>query len=228
MQTKATLQKPSNQSGNALRTKLLHEGFALHSLRSEGWLAWKPHWLATVQQRSGAWWFDRLLSETQLQPETLVLFGREVLTPRLTAWYGDIRACYTYSKRCFSPKPWTLGLVELRTCVEAAIATPLHGVLLNLYRDGNDAMGWHADDEPELGPSAEHVVVASLSLGARRRFHVRSNRGHERYTYDLGDGDLLVMGGNTQRHYQHRLAKTRRPVGPRLNLTFRVFRDFLR
>ncbi len=148
------------------------------------------------------------------------LFGQKFPQPRLTAWYGDPEARYTYSGLAWEPRPWLPALAELRASVEAATAARYNSVLLNLYRDGRDSMGWHADDEPELGPTP---AIASLSLGAMRRFRLRPRAGllHAPFGIDLPTGSLLLMRGPTQQHWQHALPKTARPVGPRLNLTFR-------
>ena len=154
------------------------------------------------------------------EQRTIQLFGQAFPQPRLTAWYGDPQARYTYSGLTWEPCPWLPALAELRQRLEAATATRYNSVLLNLYRDGRDSMGWHADDEPELGPAP---AIASLSLGALRRFRLRPRPGlsHDPLGIDLPPGRLLLMRGPTQQHWQHALPKTARPVGPRLNLTFR-------
>jgi alkylated DNA repair dioxygenase AlkB len=149
------------------------------------------------------------------------MFGKEVPQPRLTAWYGDPAAQYTYSGLTWEPRPWTPTLLDLRRRLEAATDARFNSVLLNYYRDGRDSMGWHADNEPELGAAP---AIASLSLGASRRFRLRPYRGgltHPSFSLDLPTGSLLLMRGPTQQHWQHELPKTARPVGPRLNLTFR-------
>ena len=154
--------------------------------------------------------------------EPIRLFGRAVMQPRLTAWYGDPGAVYGYSGLRLAPLPWTPALVELRTQVEAAAAARFNCVLLNLYRHGQDSMGWHADDEPELGAAP---VIASLSLGATRRFRLRPRDAqcppHPPVTLELTSGSLLLMRGPTQQYWQHAVPKTARPTAPRLNLTFR-------
>jgi alkylated DNA repair dioxygenase AlkB len=165
----------------------------------------------------------RLVQTLPLRAETLVLFGQRKTTPRLTSWHGDPHARYAYSGRGFEPAPWTDELASLRERLRAATGIRYSGVLANYYRDGSDSMGWHADDERELGPSPDDIRVASISLGAPRRFvlRARDDRSH-RLEFPLGHGDLLVMGGTTQRHFVHAVPKTARVVGPRLNLTFRV------
>lgn len=154
--------------------------------------------------------------------EPIKLFGKDVLQPRLTAWYGDAGASYRYSGLQLEPQPWTPALQQLRQRVQAATGARFNSVLLNLYRHGQDSMGWHADDEPELGPAP---VIASLSLGAARRFRLRPRPGtdftHAPFSLELGSGSLLLMQGPTQQHWQHAVPKTARPTGPRLNLTFR-------
>lgn len=154
------------------------------------------------------------------EQRTIRLFGQQFPQPRLTAWYGDAGARYTYSGLAWEPRPWLPALAALRQCLETATSTRYNSVLLNLYRDGRDSMGWHADDEPELGPAP---AIASLSLGAGRRFRLRPRPGlsHPPLSIDLPHGSLLLMRGSTQQHWQHALPKTARPVGPRLNLTFR-------
>ena len=161
-----------------------------------------------------------LTTEAAWEQRSIRLFGQEFPQPRLTAWHGDAEARYTYSGLTWEPRPWTAALQVLRRRVEAATRTTFNSVLLNLYRDGRDSMGWHADDEPELGPAP---AIASVSLGAPRRFRLRprAGLGHAPLSLDLPHGSLLLMRGPTQQHWQHALPKTARPVGPRLNLTFR-------
>jgi alkylated DNA repair dioxygenase AlkB len=164
----------------------------------------------------------RLVESLPLRQETIVLFGRMVTMPRLTSWHGDPGCSYTYSGRLFHPAPWTAELAALRDRLTAREGCAFNSVLVNHYRDGQDSMGEHADDEPELGPSAADVRIASVSLGAPRRFVLRHRRTRDVHRFELGEGSVLVMGGTTQRHYRHHLPRTRVPVGPRMNLTFRV------
>ncbi|GAB5541235.1 MAG: alpha-ketoglutarate-dependent dioxygenase AlkB [Sandaracinaceae bacterium] len=167
---------------------------------------------------------ETLRATLPLRAETLVLFGREVTTPRLTSWHGDPGCVYRYSGRRFAPAPWTDALAALRARLREACGVDFNSVLANYYRDGADSMGAHADDEPELGPSPADVRIASISLGARRRFLLRPRAGGASIPYSLGEGSLLEMGGTLQRTHTHRVPKTKREVGPRLNLTFRVIR----
>ncbi|MBC8085268.1 MAG: alpha-ketoglutarate-dependent dioxygenase AlkB [Hymenobacter sp.] len=157
------------------------------------------------------------------QQQPIKLFGKEVMQPRLTAWHGDPAARYAYSGLTLEPQPWTPALRQLRQQVEVATNAHFNSVLLNLYRTGQDSMGWHADNEPELGPEP---VIASVSLGAIRRFRLRPRDSrhtpHEPVSLDLLPGSLLLMRGLTQRHWVHAVPKTARPAAPRLNLTFRL------
>jgi alkylated DNA repair dioxygenase AlkB len=193
-------------------------------LNAASWCELHEGWLA-----EDAAWMERLLAELPLQQETITVFGREWPTPRLTSLHGDPHMRYTWSGRTFAPTPWTPGLAELRDRIAATTGVRYNAVMANHYRDGQDAMGAHADDEPELGPAAPHdVLIASLSLGARRRFVLKSKDSAQAValpSFDLGGGDLFVMGGATQRDFKHAIPRTARPVGPRLNLTFRLMRQ---
>jgi alkylated DNA repair dioxygenase AlkB len=147
------------------------------------------------------------------------LYGREFDSPRLSCWMGDAGTAYTYSRTRFEPRPWTARMDALRARVGQACGGCFNSVLANLYRDGGDGMGWHADDEPELGPEP---LIASLSLGAERRFLLRDRaERRQRLAVVLPHGSLLLMAGRTQALYQHALPKTQRALGPRINLTFR-------
>ena len=147
------------------------------------------------------------------------LFGREVDSPRLSCWIGDPDAVYTYSRMRFEPHPWPHALSTIRARLRSETGVDFNSVLANLYRDGRDAMGWHRDAEPELGA---RPVIASLSLGATRRFVLKHVEAPARRTaLDLERGSLLLMRGATQRHYRHALPRTAKPVAARINLTFR-------
>lgn len=167
------------------------------------------------------WASDRYLSEVidkiEWRQGSVRMFGRQVDEPRLTAWMGD--GAYTYSGKRHEPAAMPAIVAELRSLVENAVGARFSSVLANLYRGGADSVSWHADDEPELGPEP---VIASLSLGASRRFAIRHNATRARTDIVLAHGDLLIMSGASQRDYQHSVPKTARPIGARLNLTFRT------
>jgi len=164
-------------------------------------------------------WFSRLHAEIPWEQHRLRIFGREIDSPRLSCWIGDADAVYTYSRTRFDPQPWTPALLQLRDAMNRLCGQEYNSVLCNLYRDGHDAMGWHSDAEPELGPQP---VIASLSFGATRRFRLRHKRNPElRLELDLESGSLLRMAGATQANYRHDLPRTARAPGARINLTFR-------
>ena len=167
--------------------------------------------------------FALLKSEIAWEQHTITLYGRSVPTPRLTAWMGD--APYRYSGIVNEPAPWPKTLVELRERLYDELGADFNSCLANLYRDGTDSMGYHSDNEPELGP---RPTIASISLGDRRRFVLRHRSNGERWTWDLGNGDLLVMRDESQSDYAHAVPKTSRPVGPRMNITFRQFRPVVK
>lgn len=151
--------------------------------------------------------------------ERLVIAGRTIEVPRRVCWYGDPAAHYRYSGVDHAPLPWTATLRLLKARVEAYCDWEFNGVLCNLYRDGRDSMGWHADNEPELGPAPR---IASLSFGAERRFELRHQATRNTLCLDLGHGGLLLMAGLAQRHWRHRIPKQPGLGSPRINLTFRT------
>lgn len=162
---------------------------------------------------------SRLTAEIPWRQESIVLFGKTHLQPRLICWMGDPDCRYRYSGRTYEPVPWHPLVADLRTRVERRAQARFNTVLLNLYRNGQDSMGFHADDESELGA---RPVIASLSFGAERRMHFRHR--HERIPTErisLPGGSLLIMRGDTQTNWKHAIPKTRKPIGPRVNLTFR-------
>lgn len=164
--------------------------------------------------------FDALRREVPFAQRPIIVFGREVMQPRLTAWIGDPEAVYRYSNVVHQPLPFGPILEALRARVSAFSDVPFNSVLCNLYRDGDDAMGMHSDAEPELGPDP---VIASLSLGAERKFvlRARGKKAAPACELTLADGSLLVMRGSTQREFKHGLPRVRGLVEPRINLTFR-------
>lgn len=159
-----------------------------------------------------------LVMETQWEQRNIVVFGREHPQPRLTAWHGDPGCEYTYSNLRMNLIPWTETLAVLRDISSAVAGHTFNSVLLNLYRDGNDAMGWHRDNEAELG---DEPVIASLSFGEPRRFRMRHRATRETVDVVLGPGSLLVMSGSSQTHWEHAVPRQKRVTAPRLNLTFR-------
>lgn len=176
----------------------------------------RPHFFDAT---SSDHFFDTLLRETPWSRDSLFMYGRKVDIPRYQAWYGDEGKTYTYSGLQMKPCHWTPCLLLVREQLENFLGETFNSVLLNRYRDGNDHVSWHSDDEPELGTDP---AIASLSLGASRHFQMRHKKDPaRRMTFLLAHGDLLVMRGSSQRDWSHRIPRDRRVHGARLNLTFR-------
>lgn len=164
-------------------------------------------------------YFETLHEQVQWQRDSVSLFGKSHPIPRLHQWYADPGVRYRWSGLDMEPLIWLAPLSELRERLAAICDTPFNSVLVNLYRDGNDSMGWHADNEPELGPQP---VVASLNLGVSRDFQLRRT-GTTRVDRScaLPGGSLLLMAGTSQHDWQHAVPKRKRVTGARINLTFR-------
>lgn len=161
---------------------------------------------------------QQLLTDLEWDEETIVVVGKQVKVPRLVCWYGDPQACYKYSGTIHNPIPWTSGLKLVKTRIEKFSENRFNSVLGNLYRNGTDSMGWHADKEKELGIDP---FIASLSLGETRLFKLRHNKSKETINLYLSHGSLLLMGGNLQSRWRHSIPKSRKATHPRINLTFR-------
>ncbi|UAA39559.1 alpha-ketoglutarate-dependent dioxygenase AlkB [Paraneptunicella aestuarii] len=178
-------------------------------------LAYYPQFLAveradhylTVLRESLAW-----------KQEQIQLYGKSHLIPRLQAWYGDPEAKYQYSGLPMQPVPWTKELLELKLQCEYQLTCSFNSVLANWYRDGNDSMGFHADNEPELGAQP---VIAAVSLGQERVIRFRHKNKKDTLALHLQHGSLLVMAGNTQSYWQHGISKSKRTLNDRISLTFR-------
>jgi alkylated DNA repair dioxygenase AlkB len=160
----------------------------------------------------------RLLHEVQWREEHYTIYGKRVTAPRLVAWYGDPQATYNYSGISHIPLPWSPLLTDLKSQIEQVSNHTFNSVLCNLYRTGQDSMGWHADKEPELG---NNPYIASLSLGEARVFKLRHNKTKQIIEMVLESGSLLLMGGELQHHWRHSVPKTTKVNQPRINLTFR-------
>jgi len=151
--------------------------------------------------------------------EFIRIAGRPIRVPRAVAWHGDDDAIYRYSGVRHEPRPWTTDLLAIKSRLETFCKQRFNSVLGNRYADGQDGMGWHADDERELGAEP---FIASLSLGAERRFDIRHNASREILHLTLAHGSLLTMSGSFQSHWQHRIPKQTAIAMPRINLTFRL------
>ena len=159
-----------------------------------------------------------LLQSLNLQHESIRMFGKTVLQPRLSAFYADEGISYIYSQRTFVGLPWTPELRTLKTAIELEIGAHFNSVLVNYYRDGSDSMGLHADNEPELG---RNPVIASMNFGATRKMVFRKNGTTEKMELDVNHGDLLIMSGALQHNWKHEIPKQRKIEASRMNLTFR-------
>lgn len=168
---------------------------------------------------------DRLYAELeqtiQWRQDQITVFGKTVPLPRLTAWYGEPEKSYTYSGIEMHPEPWTCTLLEIKSRIEEIAGVKFNSVLLNKYRTGQDRVGWHSDDEPELG---QNPVIGSVSFGETRRFVFKHKYKKElnKPAIALTHGSFLLMKGRTQHFWQHQIPKTTKVMKPRINLTFRV------
>jgi alkylated DNA repair dioxygenase AlkB len=164
--------------------------------------------------------FSDLLTELPWQHDEVRLFGKRIVTDRKVSWHGDIPFSYTYSGIQRTAQPWTPTLAALKARIEAATSTTYNSCLANLYHHGGEGMAWHSDDESML---AYHAPIASLSLGAARRFDFKHKTDPTlRVSIHLDHGHLLLMRDETQTHWLHALPKTKKVLTPRINLTFRT------
>lgn len=164
--------------------------------------------------------FEQLKEETPWQQDNIQVFGKTHPQPRLTALFGNEGKSYSYSNIKMQPHPWNLLLQKIKSTIESVSDTNFTTVLLNLYRDGKDSNGWHADNEKELG---KNPIIASVSFGAERVFQLKHNSilGLKQNIL-LEHGSLLLMKGTTQHFWKHQIPKTSKPIGERINLTFRI------
>lgn len=166
--------------------------------------------------------FTKLLEEIPWQLDNITIFGKTHPQPRLTALFGNEGKPYSYSNIIMQPHPWNPILMFIKSEIETICNENFTTVLLNLYRDGKDSNGWHADNEKELG---RNPVIASVSFGAERSFHLKHNSIVDaKQKITLENGSLLLMKGETQHFWKHQIPKTAKPIGSRINLTFRIIK----
>lgn len=165
--------------------------------------------------------FSNLLEHLPWQEEEIFIFGKWVKVPRLMCWFGDPGAFYKYSGVNHSPLPWTPELLGIKTKIEQHYPCQFNSVLANLYRNGQDSMGCHADNEKELG---QNPIIASLSFGDKRVFKLHHKKKKQHLDLTLGSGDLLIMAGELQHHWVHSIPKTKKQKSARINLTFRLIK----
>lgn len=167
--------------------------------------------------------FQLIASKTNWRHDDITVFGKTYKQPRLTALFGDSNQAYSYSNIVMHPEPFTDHLKVIKQKVEETSEILFNTLLINLYRDGNDSNGWHADNEKELGINP---TIASVSLGEERPFHFKHRTlKQERHQLILKHGSLLIMKGEMQHYWLHQIAKTKRRIQPRINLTFRKLMD---
>lgn len=163
-------------------------------------------------------YFKTLLDTLDWKQDEVIIFGKRHLTRRKTAWHGDKAFLYTYSNTTKKAQSWTPELMELRERVQKIAQTSFNSCLLNLYHSGEEGMSWHSDNEKELGP---RPVIASLSLGAERKFSLKHRETKTTVSVNLENGSLLLMKDAIQENWLHSLPKTKKVLEPRINLTFR-------
>ncbi|QOL26995.1 alpha-ketoglutarate-dependent dioxygenase AlkB [Thalassotalea sp. LPB0316] len=176
-------------------------------------LDYLPHFISLSRARALE---KRLKDEIAFSQDKISLYGKAYDIPRLQAWFGD--ASYTYSGLKMNPQPWTPALLEIKHMVEEKTHCLFNSALVNLYRNHQDSVGWHSDDEPELG---DNPMIASVSLGAKRTFKLKHKNTAEKLDIPLVEGSLLIMSGETQRYWQHAVLKEKCNTAPRINITFR-------
>jgi len=171
-----------------------------------------------LQPASADLLFNQLLNQLAWSEETINMFGKPLLVPRLVCWYGDSDAIYKYSGALHHPLPWIDPLLNIKTRLESFTHQTFNSVLGNLYRNQQDSMGWHSDNEKELG---SEPFIASVSLGETRIFKARHKTTRQQVTLELSHGSLLTMSGNFQQNWQHCIPKCKVSRSPRINLTYR-------
>lgn len=186
-------------------------------LPRDGTAIYFPHAVSSAETSN---YFRSLRDTLAWEHDQVTIFGKKHITKRKVAWYGDAGFAYTYSGTTRTAKPWTPELHELRARVEVLCGTNFNSCLANLYSDGSQGMGYHSDDEKTLGTNP---IIASLSLGAARKFVFSHRKTKEKVEIILDDGSLLLMQGETQHHWVHALPKSMKIITPRVNLTFRRF-----
>ena len=184
-----------------------------------GIVEYYPNFFNTLQAKE---LFDKLYHEIPWQQDEITVFGKTHPQPRLTALFGNEGKPYSYSNIVMQPHSWNSLLTFIKNEVEEICKENFTTVLLNLYRDGKDSNGWHADNEKELG---RNPVIASVSFGAERSFHLQHNTiSDAKLKLTLQNGSLLLMKGETQHNWKHQIPKTAKEIKPRINLTFRIIK----
>ena len=163
-------------------------------------------------------YFNELLNKIEWTNEKLIMFGKEIITKRKVAFYGDSLMSYTYSNKTKQALAWTPLLLEIKNLTTSYTGSHYNACLLNLYHDGEEGMGWHSDDEKEIIPNSS---IASLSFGAERKFAIKHKTTKDTHSILLENGSLFEMLGSFQKHWLHSMPKSKKIIAPRINLTFR-------
>ncbi len=166
--------------------------------------------------------YNSLYNKIQWENDSIFIYGKQIVTKRKVAWYGNEEYAYTYSKTTKKALPWISVLLEIKEIIENTSGEIFNSCLLNLYHNGDEAMGWHSDDEKEL---AKNGAIASVSFGAERKFSFKHKKTKETISITLENGSMLLMKGEIQTYWQHALLKTKKILQPRINLTFRTFKE---
>lgn len=174
------------------------------------WRDFEKEKLESIQFKNILWQHDKIN-----------MYGKEIFVPRYSAWYGDTNKSYTYSGITLQAKKWNKGLLYIKHKIEDTLNLKFNSVLLNWYRDGDDHMGWHADDEKELG---KNPIIASVNFGEERDFLLKSNETDEKISIPLKHGTLLIMSGELQHYWKHSVPKRKKRKNARFNLTFRTIK----
>ncbi|WP_413514041.1 alpha-ketoglutarate-dependent dioxygenase AlkB family protein [Myroides odoratus] len=175
-----------------------------------------------LARQEAAYYFEHLLHSIEWKNDEALIFGKKISTKRKVAWYGSQPFQYTYSNSTKHALPWTPELLDLKTCIEKETGETYNSCLLNLYHNGNEGMAWHSDGEKDL---KKNGAIASLSLGATRKFLFKHKSTQEKVEFILESGSLLVMKDETQTFWLHRLPPTKVVHQPRINLTFRTINE---
>lgn len=198
-----------------MKTSFKPEQLQIFDLGPQCDVFYHSKWLKFQEARN---YYQVLREKIPFQQHRVAIMGTIIDQPRLTCWFGD--SSYTYSGLTINPDPWFPELLQLRDKLREDLGVDFNSVLANYYFDGSSGIGWHADNEKQIGP-----VIASVSLGGLRQFGIQNISANKNYTIELQTGSLIVMAGETQKYCRHQIAKTSRPVEPRINLTFRVLQS---
>jgi alkylated DNA repair dioxygenase AlkB len=185
-------------------------------LHKDGTVDYYPN---VFTHNEGNRYFDLLLQKIVWENDDVIIFGKHIVAKRKVAWYGDSDYLYIYSNTTKQALAWIKELLELKQIVEKPTETKFNSCLLNLYHNGNEGIGWHSDDEESLEPNG---TIASLSLGAERKFSFKHKKTKQTISLVLEHASLLIMKDDTQTNWLHSLPKSKKITGPRINLTFRM------